>query len=1318
MNRITTFFLILSMLLAGNVLGQHASVSGNIEFVQNNGQWQRDIKFEASLPGGQLYLESSKMTFVFYHQEDIGRIHELKHHTKDYTEGQELNIRGHRFELSFVDAKPLNFEGRKVVSNYYNYFLGNDKKHWASEVPAYQENYVKDLWPGIDYRLYSQNVDMKYDFIIKAGADPGDIQLRYDHLQKISLRNGNLHLRTSVNELIDLRPVAYQKINDKLVFVPCEFSLKKSIVSFTFPEGYDQKLPLILDPKLIFSSYSGSTLDNWGYTATFDQAGNLYAAGAVFSSTNTSLSYPTTSGAFQTSFDAGRTDIGISKFKSDGTSLIYSTYLGGSRNELPHSLVVSPSNELVVMGTSSSVDFPVTSNAYDTTYNISGTATKTVSVIVTYLGSDIILTKFSPSGGSLIGSTYVGGSGFDGINVNNLEFNYGDDVRGEVIIDPSGNIMVASTTESTNFPVTNFSSHGGGTQDAVVFQLDSALTSLKWAAYLGGNNNDAAYSLQVDKSGRTYVAGGTRSTNFPTTNSAIHPTYIGGIDGFVTAVNPLGFGLSASTRLGTSSYDQAYFVQLDDSGYVYVTGQTEGGYPVTPASVYRNANSGQFIHKLGSSLDTTIFSTVVGTGGSSSNIDVDISPSAFLVNQCDHIYLAGWGGNVNSANSQATASTTTGLPTTSGAFKTTTDGNDFYLIVLDRNGDSLLYATFFGGSSTGSGEHVDGGTSRFDKRGIVYQAVCAGCGGNNSFPTSPSNVWSSQNGSSNCNLGVIKFDLSQLTSDIGLDALTKVCIPGTVTFQNNSNGGTNYFWDFGDGDTSIAFQPTHTYLDTGNYTVMLIVSDSLSCLLTDTAYITIRGESPPVADIMPIPVLCPGDSVQLMASGGSVYKWLPATFLSNDTIPNPFAYPNGNTTYTVIVGDSCGSDTANYFAYDTATIDVILAADLSSASSDDTICKGQSIQLNSAGGISYQWTPTNALSNSSVPNPFANPTQTTTYSVVITDQYGCEWNHSVVIHVEDPQNPRVLISPDTSICLGDSLTLFALGASHYLWRPFDLVVDSSSNITMAFPNKTTDFTVDVFGKCFSYTDTVRVEVIDYQVLAMPDTFACEDVPIQLTAEPGVSFRWTPSNLLNDPQSNMPFAEIKEPVQFIVYGIDQNGCESTDSLFVDLREAPYVSAGNDRLIRGNTVLLEGRGNGRFSWEPKALIDCPNCKFTEAFVPGPSQLFRLKIVDEFGCVNSDQVLISKLTDELYVPNSFTPNSDTKNEVFKASGFNVENFYLTIYDRWGEVVFVSSDIEKGWDGSFKGAPAMSGNYVWVITYKSGEEQKERKGSVLLLK
>ena len=266
----------------------------------------------------------------------------------------------------------------------------------------------------------------------------------------------------------------------------------------------------------------------------------------------------------------------------------------------------------------------------------------------------------------------------------------------------------------------------------------------------------------------------------------------------------------ASTYIGDGGFNQCYFVQIDLNNDVFLFGLTDSSYNIYPANVYNSIGS-QFIHKLDSNLSNTLVSTSFGNGSLSKNI----TPSAFLVSNCGLIYISGWGG-LNSLNG-----TSNNMPLVN-SIQSNTDGSDFYLAVFDLDMQSMLYGGYFGGDE--SNEHVDGGTSRFDKNGKIYQAVCAGCQGNNDFPTTP-NVVSNNNGGQFCNLGAFKFDLESISSSISIPNYF-ACLPNSYQFTSLSQGGNQYLWDFGDGNSSNIDSPNHNYSDTGTYNVSLIVSDS------------------------------------------------------------------------------------------------------------------------------------------------------------------------------------------------------------------------------------------------------------------------------------------------------------------------------------------------------------------------------------------------------------------------------------------------------------------------------------------------------------
>jgi hypothetical protein len=306
------------------------------------------------------------------------------------------------------------------------------------------------------------------------------------------------------------------------------------------------------------------------------------------------------------------------------------------------------------------------------------------------------------------------------------------------------------STTSTDLPAANAPqiANAGG-QDGYVFRMSGGLDDLTWATFLGGSGDDAAYSLCINGADEVIVTGGTTSSDLPMNGTPFNAVFGAVADAFVGRYSPAGDVLLSSTYLGTSGYDQGYFVQVDPSDSIVVLGQSEGNYPVV-AAAYSNGNSTNFLQKLGPDLSTGSWSTVIGNSSGST----DISPIAFGISATGRLMLCGWGGIVNSF-AEADNSTTNGLMVTPDAYQLTTNGNDLYIAVLDPGASALHYATFLGGPL--SSEHVEGASSTFDINGDLYLTVCAGCGGNDDFPTTPG-AWSATNNNDfNCNLAAVKF---------------------------------------------------------------------------------------------------------------------------------------------------------------------------------------------------------------------------------------------------------------------------------------------------------------------------------------------------------------------------------------------------------------------------------------------------------------------------------------------------------------------------------------------------------------------------------
>jgi hypothetical protein len=278
------------------------------------------------------------------------------------------------------------------------------------------------------------------------------------------------------------------------------------VVSFEIGK-YNPNEILVIDPEIVFSTYSGSSALNFGYTATYDNLGFLYAGGSVFEP-----GYPATPGAYDISFNSyasfdfffsgwrqiiyGVSDMAISKYDTSGTKLIYSTYIGGNMSELPHSLVVNEQGELYILGTTGSNNFPVSANAYNKNYN-GGTPVYLPNGIFIYYttGTDMVVTKLSADGTQILASSYLGGSGNDGLNMNgNLTYNYADQLRGEIILSNEGEPIIASSTFSNNYPTKDaIQNQYSGNQDGVITKLKSDLSDIVWSTYYGGTGADAIY---------------------------------------------------------------------------------------------------------------------------------------------------------------------------------------------------------------------------------------------------------------------------------------------------------------------------------------------------------------------------------------------------------------------------------------------------------------------------------------------------------------------------------------------------------------------------------------------------------------------------------------------------------------------------------------------------------------------------------------------------------------------------------------------------------------------------------------------------------
>jgi gliding motility-associated-like protein len=880
-------FCTLFLLTVVRLSAQHQP-SSYLEFVQNKGQWDSSVLYKAELDAGSIFIQKNGFTVLQQDTADLRRIHRLLH-GEGVGPGTAFGgkpgsgrpddpylLHSHVYRVVFENANGHVEVVPDKSQEYAQHFFTRSGGKEAINCGVYLGVVYKNLYDGIDLHYYTEGGNVKYDLVVHPGADPGKISLKYIGQKELVVRKNQVLVRTSVGQVKELEPRSYQSGQQGRTEVSCKYELREGNRLRFRLDNYDPGATLVIDPTEVFCSFTGSRSDNWGYTATYDNAGELFLGGIVLNYSNLSANgFGATTGAFQSTYQGGDAsegtggqgttydyDIGLMKFNAAGTRRIWATYLGGPGDEQPHSLVCDAQGNLIITGRTSSAAFPP--------------------VTLPKFGDcgafDIFVAKLSADGSKLLGAMRIGGKGDDGVNnspkyrnafgdgTQELRLNYGDDGRSEVILDGAGNVYVAACTQSlSDFPTTPGAfqtSPGGGAQDGVLLKLTPDLKSVLFSSFIGGSGTDAAFVLaQNPVTGNIYVAGGTMSKDLSGVVAGVYRgSNDGGVDGFISVITPDGSTLLKTTYFGSDGVtDMIYGIGFDKYGFPYITGTTNGVIPVVNSPFNQGgnqANGKQFITKLKPDLSGIVYSANFGPGGTTYP---NISPTAFLVDRCQNVYVSGWGGGIDPGD-HYNNSGTNGLVATPDAIRTTTDNADFYFFVLKRDAASQLYGSFFGqvektdGRGNESlGDHVDGGTSRFDAQGVIYEAICANCGGIATFPTSATAPFRTNGaaGPGGCNEAAVKIQFNFAGVAAGLKVVTHGrgdsvgCVPLTATFSDTIRNAKQYIWDFGDGTNTgltTAYTEDHTYTSLGTYKIMLIAIDSNSCNVADTAirYVTVK----------------------------------------------------------------------------------------------------------------------------------------------------------------------------------------------------------------------------------------------------------------------------------------------------------------------------------------------------------------------------------------------------------------------------------------------------------------------------------------------
>ncbi|GEM_PF-874646 len=534
-------------------------------------------------------------------------------------------------------------------------FLTGKRENWIRNVDTYREIVYKDVWDGIDIAFSGYLNKLEYRIIVHKDKDPEKIIIETGTRKLRIKKNGSLIATLGGATLTLTRPEAYQYINGKKKFIKIEYRILKG-GKFAFKIGkYNHLYPLIIDPIITWSTYLGPS-------GTGDERGTdiaildhfAYITGYTNSST-----FPTTPGVFQTSLKSNE-DIFVTKLDYTNSTLIFSTFIGGSKNDEAYSIKVNSNGEVFIAGNTYSPDYPATEGAYSETYNGEG--------------GDACITALSADGSTLIFSTFLGGSNYD-------------TARG-IELDRNGNIFITGWTNSSDFPTTSgsFNRELQGKTDAFVVKMNETGSALIYSTLIGGEDYDYAFDISVNNSGEAYITGGTNSLSFPANGQELYAYE----DAFIMKLSSDGSTISASRLLGGNGYDEAYGIDLDSNGNPYITGETSSSTLSESANGFQThlkGNFDAFIAKFNSDLSSIIYFSYLGGSKNDQANDITLTSDG-------RAFITG-------------TTYSTDFPLKENCFQNTLKGeSDCFVAALDTNGTDLICSTLLGGNDEEEGNAI------------------------------------------------------------------------------------------------------------------------------------------------------------------------------------------------------------------------------------------------------------------------------------------------------------------------------------------------------------------------------------------------------------------------------------------------------------------------------------------------------------------------------------------------------------------------------------------------------------------------------------
>lgn len=930
---ILLFFCTCSLLAANRVSVHQVMNKGSWGFLPNkgqladeNGQLLPDIKYYGRQGGVSIYFRQDMLSFVFSREEkepqriseatgkEAGAFTGKRHAPKNST------ITANRADLLLNGANPHpEITASEEMPYYENYFLAHTfgktgrAKDGITNVHACKTITYRNIYPHIDMVVHARDSGIKYEFVVYPGGRVSDIKLQWKGLNNMQLQeDGSISYALSLGEMKESRPLSLQNGHE----LPTTFSVHGNNTGFIIPQ-FDKSQPLTIDPKLVWGTYFGRSGE--AYAVVTDLSGNVYLAG------NTADQAIATKGAYQTSIntaDSSYEDCYLAKFDGKDT-LLWCTYYGGEKDDWSLALAMDKSGNVCMTGATLSKAGISTTGAYQASN-------------AGY--EDAFLAKFS-RGGSLLWGTYFGGRG--------------DEEALDIALDKHNNIFVSGSTSSDSGLATTgayqeyFSSQirssGYYSINAFLAKFDDS-GFVAWSTYYGKYGFEEGDGLAVDTSGNVFITGKTSSTSGLATPGAFKTYNSGYSDAYLAKFSNSG-SIAWSTYYGGPKDDYGYALTTDDSGNVYMAGNTSSTSGIATSGSYKstvsNPDGANFLSKFSSS-GKLLWGTYYGQAGG-----VEL-PRQIVRDKQGNIYVAGY-----AENDSGTA--------TPGAYQTKNVGwhDDAFFSKLSNNG-ALSYATYYGGSAWDEGYGI-----ALDNYGNVYLAgvtesetKIATPGAHTDFHTG--------NGMTSF---LVKFTF-KINNDAAITSITdpvgRLCAgihPVKAILRNNglqeldsvkigfyinNNLQGYYYWK------GKLMTDSSVLLNLGNYSIpagrnTLTVTAYLPNGITDSASFNDRASIIDTVNVYPnanpgLPkTICKGSSVTLGAASvkGDYYSWTsnPAGFTS--VAANPTVTPDTTTTYYVtetVYNGGCNK---------TDSVKITVRPLPNATISRDTIvCKGSALRLN------------------------------------------------------------------------------------------------------------------------------------------------------------------------------------------------------------------------------------------------------------------------------------------------------------------------------------------------------------------------------------